>query len=80
MSLSNDFLAFFNICYRAGGSTKHLRRSKAERRGEESSPSEALTPKRRKSRLAGKMRTYLWACPLNPTPHPPTPSSLSLLL
>ena len=80
MFLSNDFLTFvimqvvrLNICYHAGGSTKHLRRSKAERRDEESSPSDALTPKRRKTRLAGKMRTYLWACPLTATPQPHLP-------
>ena len=50
----------FNICYHAGGSTKHLRPPKVERRNEESSPSDALTPKKRKTRLAGKMRTYLY--------------------
>ena len=61
----------FNICYHAGGSTKHLRPPKVERRNEESSPSDALTPKKRKTRLAGKMRTYLWACPVNPPPTPP---------
>ena len=27
-----------------------------------------LTPKKRKTRLAGKTRTYLWACPLTPIP------------
>ena len=59
------------ICYHAGGSTKHFRRSKMKRRDEESSPSDALTPKKRKTRLAGKMRTYLWACPVNPPPTPP---------
>ena len=41
-----------------------------KRRDEESSPSDALTPKEKKTRLAGKIRTYLWACcqlpPLNP--------------
>ena len=41
-----------------------------KRRDEESSPSDALVPKKRKTRLAGKVRTYLWACrqlpPLNP--------------
>ena len=67
MFWSNDF---FRICYHAGGSTKHLRWLKVKRRDEESSPSDALTPKKRKTRLAGKMRTYLWACrqlpPLNP--------------
>ena len=49
----------FNICYHAGGSTKHVCRPKAERRNEEWSPSDALTPKKKKTRLAGKMRTYL---------------------
>ena len=33
-----------------------------KRRDEESSPSDALVPKKRKTRLAGKVRTYLWAC------------------
>ena len=41
-----------------------------KRRDKESSPSDALAPKKRKTRLAGKVRTYLWACrqlpPLNP--------------
>ena len=41
-----------------------------KRRDEESSPSDALTAKKRKARLAGKMTTYLWACPLTPHPHP----------
>ena len=59
----------FNICYHAGGSTIHFRRSKVKRCDEESSPSDALTPKKRKTRLAGKMRTYLWVCPLTPHPH-----------
>ena len=77
MFLSNDF---FNICYHAGSSTKHFRRSKVKRRDKESSPSDALTPKKTKTRLAGKMRTYLWMCPFTFTPHPLTPSSLSLFL
>ena len=63
----------FYICYHAGGVTKHLRPPKAERRNEESSPSDALTPKKRKTRLAGKMRTYPWARPLTPTPQPHIP-------
>ena len=50
---------FFYICYRAGGSTKHLRRSKVKRRDEESPPCDTSTPKKGKTRLAGKMRTYL---------------------
>ena len=41
-----------------------------KRRDEELSSSYALAPKKRKTRLAGKIRTYLWACrqlpPLNP--------------
>ena len=36
----------------------------AEHRNEESSPSDALPPKRGKSRLAGKMRTYRTYYPL----------------
>ena len=58
---------FFYICYHAGGSIKHFRRPKVKRRDEESSPSDALTPKKRKTRLAGKMRTHLWVWPLIPT-------------
>ena len=57
---------FFFICYHAGGSTKHLPPPKVTRPNEESSPSDALTPKKR-----GKIRTCLWACPL--TPPPPQP-------
>ena len=52
-------LFFFAICYHAGGSTKHLRWPKVKRRDEESSPSDALTPKKGKTRLPGKMRTIL---------------------
>ena len=73
-----DLISFFYICYHAGGSTKHFRWRKVKGRDEESSPSDTLTPKIKKTRLAGKMRTYLWACPL--TPYPPTPSSFSLIL
>ena len=47
-----------------------LRPPKVEGRNEESSPCDVLTPKEKKTRLAGKMRTYLWACPLTPTPQP----------
>ena len=61
----------FNICYHAGGSTKHLRPPKVERCNEVSSSSDALTPKEKKTRLASKMRTYLWVCPVNPPPTPP---------
>ena len=64
---------FFCICYHAGGSTKQFRRPKVKRCDEASSPSDALTPKERKTRLAGKMRTYLWVCLLTPTPHPHLP-------
>ena len=64
---------FFHVCYHAGGSTKHLRRLKMKRRDEESSPSDASPPKKRKTRLAGKMRTYLWARPLTSQPHLPFP-------
>ena len=70
---SDLFFFFFNICYHGGGSTKHFRRPKVKRRDEESSPSDAFTPKKRKTRLAGKTRTYLWACPLTPTPQPHLP-------
>ena len=69
--ICSDLVIVFYICYHAGGSTKHLRPPKVKRLDEESSPSDALTPKIRKTRLAGKMRTYLWACPL--TPRPPNP-------
>ena len=72
--ICSDLVIAFYICYHAGGSTKHLRPPKVKRRDEESSPSDALTPKKRKTRLAGKMRTYLWACPLTPTPQPHLPS------
>ena len=73
--ICSNLMVFFNFCYHAGGSPKHFRRSKVKRRDEESSPGDALTPKKRKTRLAGKMRTYLWACPLTPTPqlHLPFP-------
>ena len=50
----------FYICYHAGDSTKHLRRPKVKSCDEESSPSDVVTPKKRKTRFAGKMRTYLW--------------------
>ena len=68
-------LMIFQLCYHAGSSAKHLRPPKVEGRNEESSPNDVLTPKEKKTRLAGKMRTYLWACPLTPTPqlHLPFP-------
>ena len=72
--LCSDLLIFFYICYYTGGFPKHFRRPKVKFRDEESSPRDALTRKKRKIRLAGKMRTYLWACPLPPTPQPHLPS------
>ena len=63
-------MIFFKICYHAGGSTKYLRRSEVKRRNEDSSQSDASTPKKGRSGFAGKMRTYLWAYPLTPTPNP----------
>ena len=62
-NICSDLVIVFYICYHAGGSTKHLRPPKVKRRDEESSPSDTLTPKIEKTRFAGKMRTYLWACP-----------------
>ena len=41
-------MIFFYICYHAGGSTKHLPRPELKRRKEESSPSDALAPKKEK--------------------------------
>ena len=67
-------IIFFYIRYHAGGSTKHLPRPKVKRRNEDSPRSDASTPKRRKTRFAGKMRIYLWAYPLTPTPQPHLPS------
>ena len=68
--LCSGLIIFLFICFHAGRSTKHLRRPKVKRRDEESSPSDALTPKKRRTRLAGNIRTYLWVCrqlpPLNP--------------
>ena len=66
-------LMIFYLCYHPGGSTKHLRPPKVEGRNENSSPRDVLTPKKKKTRLAGKMRIYLWACPLTPTPQPHLP-------
>ena len=65
----------FYICYHAGDFAKHLPRPKVKRRVKELFSSDALTPKKRKTLLEGKMRTYLWTCPLTPTPqpHPPAP-------
>ena len=75
--ICSDLVIVFYICYHAGGSTKHLRPPKVKRRDEESSPSDALTPKKRKTRLAGKMRTHLWVWPLIPTTtHTPQPHLL----
>ena len=65
---------FFCICGHLGDSSKHLRRPKVKRHDEESSPNDALTPKKGKTRVAGKVRRYLWVCPLTPhTPPPPSP-------
>ena len=75
--ICSDLVIVFYICYHAGSSTKHLRPPKVKRRDEESSPSDALTPKKRKTRLAGKMRTHLWVWPLIPTTtHTPQPHLL----
>ena len=73
--ICSDLIIFFYICYHAGGSTKHFRWPKVKRRDEESSLSDALTPKIKETRLAGKMRTYLWVCLSTPYPHPLTSSS-----
>ena len=68
--MCSGLIFFFTICYHAGGSTKHSRWPKVKHRDEESSPSDALTPKKRKTRLPGKRRRILWVCrqlpPLNP--------------
>ena len=64
----SNYSFFFYICYHAGGSTKHLPRSEVKRRDEESSLSDALTPKKGKTRFASNMGTYSWACPLTPSP------------
>ena len=69
--ICSDLIIFFYICYHAGGSTKHFRWPKVKRRDEESSLSDALTPKIKETRLAGKMRTYLWVCLSTSYPHPP---------
>ena len=63
------FNYIFHVCYHAGGSTEgfRLRGPKVKRGDEESSPSD-LTLEKRKTRLAGKRRTYLLVCPLTPTP------------
>ena len=65
----SGLIFFFHVCYHAGGSTKHLGRPEVRRHHEESSPSD-LTPEKRKTCLAGKTKTYLWAWPLTPTPRP----------
>ena len=54
----SNFFCFY-ICYHAGGSTKHLPRPEVKRRKEESSSDDALTPKKGKTCLAGRMRVYL---------------------
>ena len=67
----SNFFSFY-ICYHAGGSTKQLPRPEVKRRKEESSPMD-LTPKKGKTRFAGKMRTYVWAWLVTPTHPPPQP-------
>ena len=52
-------MIYFYICNHAGGSTKHLPRPEVKRRKEESSSDDALTPKKGKTCLAGRMRVYL---------------------
>ena len=42
--------------------------AEVKRRKEESSLSDALTPKKGKTRFASNMGTYSWACPLTPSP------------
>ena len=75
--ICSDRVIVFYIFYYAGGSIKHVRPPKVKRRDEESSPSDALTPKKRKTRLAGKMRTHLWVWPLIlTTAHTPQPHLL----
>ena len=64
------FFFFFCIWCHLGDSSKHLRQPKVKHHDEESSPNDALAPKKGKTRVAGKLRRYLWACPLTPTPHP----------
>ena len=55
----SNYYYFFYLCCHAGVSTK--RRPKVKRRNEDSSPSDASTPKKGKTGFAGKMKTYLWA-------------------
>ena len=52
-------MIFFYICYHAGGSTEHLPRPEVKCPKEESSSNDALTPKKGKTGLAGRMRVYL---------------------
>ena len=66
--LNKSGLMIFSICYHAGSNTHHFPRPKVKHRKEESSQSDALTPKKRKTLFAGKMKTYLWACSLASTP------------
>ena len=67
--ICSDLIIFFH----AGGFTKHFRWPEVKVRDEKSSPSDALTPKKQKTRLTCKARTYLWACLLPPTPQPHLP-------
>ena len=71
---------FFYICYHIGSSPKHFRWPKVKRRDEESSLSDALTPKIKETCLAGKMRTYLWVCLSTPNRLPPPPSLIFSML
>ena len=73
--LKKSGLMIFYICYHAGDSTKHLPQPKVKRRDKELFLSTPLTPKKGKTLLEGKMRTYLWTCPLTPTPRPHLPAS-----
>ena len=59
LAQKNLVFFFFCICCHLGDSSKHLRRPKVKRHDEESSPNDALTPKKGKARVAGKVRRYL---------------------
>ena len=62
---------FFYICCHAGGSTKHLRRSKVKRRKEESSPWPQL---QRKEKLVWRVKQrYIYSRTVNFHLPPPNP-------